>query len=110
MSDERSTEIGTRIAQARKEAGGMSQVELAGLIGVSERSLQLYEAGETIPYRWMKDLERVLQRPVAWFLHGDAGMVVRGEERAKLEELEGLVKQVLAELHQLREEVRRGQR
>lgn len=83
-------EIGARIAQARREAGGMSQQELGDLIHprVSVRSIQAYEAGDTIPYRYLRELERVLGRPAAWFLHGDAA--VRGTEVVMREVLERL--------------------
>jgi transcriptional regulator with XRE-family HTH domain len=64
-------EIGKRIILARNELG-MRQVELAELLGVAERTMQAYESGEVVPYRRLKELERVLNRPMAWFLHGDA--------------------------------------
>jgi transcriptional regulator with XRE-family HTH domain len=63
--------IGERIARARTEAG-LTQEELAELIGVSTRSLQGYEAGAVKPYRHMAKLSSTLNRPVAWFLHGSA--------------------------------------
>lgn len=66
-------EIGARIAQARKEAGGMTQEELADLLNVSKRSVQDYEAGVTIPWRHFQRLETIFpNRSMAWFLHGDA--------------------------------------
>ena len=91
-------EVGRRIAQARKEVNGrgMTQRELADLLGVSERSVAAYETGEVIPYRFMKDLERVLDRPVAWFLHG-AEVVDRDEQLVE----------VLTQLRALRADVRR---
>lgn len=72
-------EIGERIVQARREAGGMRQEELADLIGVSVRSMQAYESGEVVPYRYLKELERVLGRPMAWILHGD--QAIEGSDR-----------------------------
>jgi transcriptional regulator with XRE-family HTH domain len=63
-------DIGARIATARKEAG-LTQEELADLVGVSTRSLQGYEAGEVVPYRHMARLSEVTRREVAWLLHGD---------------------------------------
>lgn len=65
-----SKEIGERIAQARKELG-LTQEEVAEMATFSKRSLQDYEAGLTIPYRQMPELAKLLQREVAWFLHGD---------------------------------------
>jgi transcriptional regulator with XRE-family HTH domain len=49
----------------------MSQRELADLLGVTERSIQAYEQGEVIPYRFVRQLESALGKPAAWFLHGD---------------------------------------
>lgn len=63
-------DIGARIAAARREAG-LTQEELAELAGVSTRSMQGYEAGAVVPYRHMGKLADVLQRPVAWLLHGE---------------------------------------
>lgn len=67
-------EVGRRIAKARLEAGGMTQEELSDLVGVTKRSVQLWEAGESIPYRHMPKLEGVLRRSTAWLLYGDEGV------------------------------------
>lgn len=64
-------EIGERIAQARKESGGMTQEELAELLNVSKRSVQDYEAGTTVPWKYFQLLEEVFKRPLSWFLHGE---------------------------------------
>lgn len=63
-------EVGRRIVQARKERG-MTQVELAQKVGVSQRSAQAWENGETIPYRKMKLIARVVKKSPEWILHGD---------------------------------------
>ncbi len=63
-------EIGARIALARNEAG-LTQDEVGELATFSKRSLQNYEAGNTIPYRHMREIAGLLMRPVPWFLHGD---------------------------------------
>lgn len=68
----RAEEIGARIALARREADGMTQRELADLLGVTERSVAAYEAGEVIPYRFMRQLEQLLNRPANWILYGEA--------------------------------------
>lgn len=62
--------IGRRIAQARKEAG-MTQEDVADVASFSRRSLQDYEAGTTIPYKHLREISDLLQREVAWFLHGE---------------------------------------
>jgi DNA-binding XRE family transcriptional regulator len=64
-------EVGGRVRTARHESDGMTQRELADLIGVTERSIAAVERGEWIPYRQMSKLERVFERPAAWFLYGD---------------------------------------
>jgi transcriptional regulator with XRE-family HTH domain len=66
-------EIGERIARARKQAGGMTQEQLADLLDVSKRSLQDYEAGKTIPWKYFQLLEKILKRPLEWFLYGEEG-------------------------------------
>lgn len=89
--------IGQRIAQARRESGGMTQPELADVLNVTVRQLQNYEAGETVPWKHFQTLERVFKRPLQWWLHGeeepapDAGVVER------LDRIEQLVLQVLAQ-------------
>lgn len=89
-------DIGARIAAARKEAG-LTQEELADLVGVSTRSLQGYESGAVIPYRHMAKIADVAQRPVAWLLHGDeAEDEATNSERlarieAQLAEIRGLL-------------------
>lgn len=71
-------EIGARIARARREAGGMTQPELAEALDVSTRSLQDYEAGTTIPWKHFQALSKIFDRPLEWFLHGqeDAPLTV----------------------------------
>lgn len=64
-------EIGARIAQARKEHGGMRQEDLANRLGISVRSMQGYEHGEVVPYNRIAELSRILGRPAEWFLHGE---------------------------------------
>ena len=63
-------EIGARIAQCRREAGGMTQEDLAEALNVSKRSVQDYEAGVTIPWKYFQRLEQIFGRPLDWFLHG----------------------------------------
>jgi transcriptional regulator with XRE-family HTH domain len=71
QEETRAKDIGSRIALARKEADGMTQRELADLLGVTERSVAAYEAGEVIPYRFMRQLEQLLNRPANWILYGE---------------------------------------
>lgn len=64
-------DVGRRIAQARYEAGWMTQKTLAELLCVCKRSVQAYEAGRTIPYRHLHRLGEIFERPTSWFLYGD---------------------------------------
>ena len=66
-------EIGGRIAIARRETG-LTQEEAADLVGVSTRSWQGYELGEVVPYRHIDRISTVLNRTIAWLLHGDKGV------------------------------------
>ena len=86
-------EIGARIALARKEAG-LTQEQVSQMSTVSKRSLQNYEAGTTIPYRHMRELSAMFDRPVEWFLHGqlpEEDAVTLAEIVRRLESLEALV-------------------
>lgn len=81
--------IGARIAIARTEAG-VTQEELADLIGVSTRSLQGYEAGDVKPYRRLQEIATALNRSVAWFLHGDGEEAEDSEVHALRGEIAGV--------------------
>lgn len=81
-------EIGARIAQARREAGRMTQEQLAELLNVSTRSVQDYEGGITIPWRHFQRLEEIFKgRSMGWFLHGEDGEeVAAGDRFSRVEE------------------------
>jgi transcriptional regulator with XRE-family HTH domain len=63
--------VGTRIATARKHADGMTQEQLADLIGVATRTLQTYEQGDRIPWKHLRDISTVLNCPLEWLLRGE---------------------------------------
>lgn len=88
----RGLDIGNRIAEARREAG-LTQDEVAKQLGVSERAVQDHEAGKVIPYRYVRDLERILGRSAHWLLHGKEASSVDASE-------------ILTEVRALRTEVR----
>lgn len=71
--------IGGRIAKARLEAG-MTQEEVADVATFSKRSLQDYEAGVTIPYKHLREIGKLLNRDVDWFLHGEPASAEAAEE------------------------------
>lgn len=92
-------EIGRRVKQARKEAGGMTQRELGDLLGVTERSVAAYETGEVVPYRFLRDLERILGVEAAWILHGDEA--VRTQESRQLDEMMVMLRELRAAVDEL---------
>ncbi len=98
----KATEIGRRIKLARKESGGMTQRELGDLLGVTERSVAGYEAGEVIPYRFLRQLESALNRPAAWILYGDEAAMNTLDTLPsilrRLEEIEAVQRQILQAL------------
>ena len=53
--------IGSRIRQARQEAG-LTQQELAGLLGITTRSIQNYESGAIVPYRHLGHIELIASK------------------------------------------------
>jgi transcriptional regulator with XRE-family HTH domain len=87
-------DIGERIALARRQAGAMTQEQLAELLNVSTRSVQDYEAGATIPWKHFQRLEIIFEKPLGWFLHGDDG-------GPATEDLQAQILQELAELRAL---------
>jgi transcriptional regulator with XRE-family HTH domain len=77
--------IGARIAEAR-HAKNLTQEQLAGACSFSVRSLAGYEAGNSIPFKFLHELSEVLERRVAWFLYGDLEDVSREEQLQALAE------------------------
>lgn len=101
--------IGARIAQARNEAG-LRQVDLADLLSVSGRSVQGYELGEVIPFKYIAKISEITNRSERWLLHGDdeaatpsrrtpdeaeTRLLVREEVEAALVQVETLLEQLL---------------
>ena len=101
--DDYALEIGERIVRARKEHG-LTQVELAELVGVSQRSMQAYENGEVVPYRKMKEIAAVLEVSTAWLLHGTESA---GEDSERLARIEGQVEDLTKALRVLTRELRK---
>ena len=63
--------VGRRIAEARAAIAGLTQRRLAERVGVTERTVQAWEAGERAPSRYLTELETVLDIPRTWLLWGD---------------------------------------
>lgn len=89
-------EIGARIAQARREADGMTQETLAEALDLSVRQIQNIEAG-TIPWKHFSRLEAIFEKPLSWFLHGEE------DPPAHLGPLEAQVAEVLSAVEKLTE-------
>lgn len=104
MREFEAREIGQRIALARKETGGMTQEELADLVNVTPRSVQLWESGDTIPYKRLSRIAQVLGRPVGWFLHGND----TEEDDDRLSRLEAQLEGATAKLDKLLELLEAG--
>lgn len=65
--------LGDRLRRAR-EACGMTQAELAGTIGISQRSISNYEADVTVPNLLViRTWASTTQVNLPWLAYGDAG-------------------------------------
>jgi transcriptional regulator with XRE-family HTH domain len=93
------TGVGARIREARM-AMGLTQDELADLVGIGMRQIQYYEAGDSNPYRTLRRIAEVTGKPLSFFLAGTP-------EPAEDPETLALTRQILDELRALREAVQR---
>jgi transcriptional regulator with XRE-family HTH domain len=91
--------IGRRIAQARREAG-MTQDQLAEALGVTKRSVQGYEAGKVIPYRYLDGLTQATGKSREWLLRGDSDEPVSALGEVG-ERLVALVEQIAEEAERI---------
>ena len=89
MIGEERTDVGARIARARREAG-LTQRALARHLGISSRSVQNYESGTVIPYRHLPRIESVTGRRAGWILSGSDS---DEDLRATLEALQATIDQ-----------------
>jgi len=74
---------GEQIRQARQRAG-MSQAELASVVGVSPRSIGNYERGETVSRNHMPRIEEALS---AFLGAGDGSSLITASDAALLAEI-----------------------
>lgn len=90
--------IGDRIRQARTEAG-LTQDQLADLVGVGMRQIQYYESGESDPYRKLRQIAEATGKPIDWLLRGDdATEPDEGEVVARLSAVEEQLRALRQEL------------
>lgn len=94
--------VGRRIAIARKEAGGMTQGELADALQVSKRSVAAYEAGAVLPFRYLGRIETAVAKPKAWLLYGDDALP---NPNAILAKLDGVLDEIVTRLDGLDDRV-----
>jgi transcriptional regulator with XRE-family HTH domain len=92
--------VGRRIALARKEAGGMTQRDLADRLQISKRSVAAYEAGAVLPLRHLGKIETAVSKPKAWLLYGDEAL-----PKAILEKLEGMLDSIMESLDRMNDRV-----
>ena len=62
-------EIGNRIARERRRLG-LSRLQLAEMLDISQRSMQDYERGIRVPFAYFPKLEAIFDRPIGWILYG----------------------------------------
>ena len=96
--------VGKRIAIARKEAGGMTQGELADALQVSKRSVAAYEAGAVLPLRHLGRIETAVSKPKAWLLYGDEALP---NPSALLARLDGVLDEIAKRMDALDDRVDR---
>ncbi len=78
---------------------GLSQRELADVLGVSERSVTAYERGQTtIPGRLLPVIERALGASSSWILRGQEDRRSEEEISRQLGEVIELLNEVLRRL------------
>jgi transcriptional regulator with XRE-family HTH domain len=77
--------IGARIAEARRHAG-LTQRQLAQSLGVTVRTVQNYEAGVAVPYRYLRTIEALTHSRPGWILdgkeHGDLADTIAALQQA----------------------------
>lgn len=100
MGELKMNTLGERLIATRKEQG-MSQQEVADLIHVSSRSMQAYESDDVVPYRYLRELSEVLEKPMGWILHGDEAPEETGE-------LKPILLDILKELQKISSSVNGG--
>jgi transcriptional regulator with XRE-family HTH domain len=97
----RKEEIRARIKQAR-EMAGVSQHDMADLMGVANRALQNWEADQAkaanVPWEHLNDIADVTGTTVRWLLHGDEPELYDGELTERLKTTAAALEKVEAQL------------
>jgi transcriptional regulator with XRE-family HTH domain len=70
-ADQIDLQVAERMRQRRVEMG-MSQLELAGLLGINDRQLSKYESGTNrVSAARLYEIARALEVPVGWFYRAE---------------------------------------
>ena len=99
-------EIGKRIQKAREDAG-LSQEELASLLGYTQSALSNYELGKRRLY--LSNLEKIakaLNKPLTCFFGELHEVEPQHESKGKREETDDIVSEIIGLLPELLEEER----
>jgi transcriptional regulator with XRE-family HTH domain len=93
-SKKKPSKIGAHVAALRKQAG-LSQAQLAQLIGMPQRTLSYYEReASDIPAKLAKDLAKVFGVTVAQVLDEDSAAKAKRGPKSKIERQLDAVKQL----------------
>jgi transcriptional regulator with XRE-family HTH domain len=91
--------VGERIAQARTDVAGLTQKQLADVLGVTGRAVQNWEAGTRAPIRHLRELEEALGVSREWLLWGT--QEPPASELAHVAERLNVLEEALAQLTQV---------
>jgi transcriptional regulator with XRE-family HTH domain len=102
--------VGRRVAEARRRAG-FTQRELAEALGVTVRSIQLYESGSVIPYKHLRRIELLTRTRPGWILgensdHDAALLLTLEGVREALRQHQELVAEHVEEMRRHTEQLR----
>lgn len=96
MSLEQRKLIGQRIVEARRMAGGMTQRELAALMGVTEKTVHNWESGTHSAYSVLERLEEIFKLPRGWFYSKESPEVMLQKILEGQREVESSVRELVA--------------
>jgi transcriptional regulator with XRE-family HTH domain len=91
-------DVGKKIQQAREDAG-LSQEELASMLGITQSALSNYELGKRrLHLANLQEIARNLNKPLACFLELDDGSAEMEPAGGEDDEVTGEIMQLVSEL------------